>query len=76
MNDRIKKLMEQASGGACYDQETNTLFGIEIDRFAELIVRECAAFMYENYPDTRYEINLMRKHMGDKDWNKPIGVDQ
>jgi DNA-binding ferritin-like protein (Dps family) len=42
MNDRIIELMEQASAGACHDVETNTLIGTEIERFAELIVRECA----------------------------------
>jgi hypothetical protein len=41
MNERIKELMEQASAGACHDVETNTLIGTEIERFAELIVREC-----------------------------------
>jgi hypothetical protein len=42
------------------------------EKFAELIVRECADFMYKNYPNSRYEVNYMRKHMGDPDWNKPI----
>ena len=44
-------------------------------KFAELIVRECASYMYEHYPHSRYEINYMRKHMGDVNWNKPIGVE-
>lgn len=42
MNKRIKELMEQASSGACYDENTPTLYGTEIEKFAELIVRECA----------------------------------
>ena len=46
----------------------------EVDAlYAEMIVRECASYMYEHYPHSRYEINYMRKHMGDKVWNKPIG---
>lgn len=35
-------------------------------------VRRCAAYMYENYPNSRYEVNYMRKHMGDPDWNRTI----
>jgi len=46
----------------------------DLAKFAQLIVRECAAYMYETYPNTRYEINYMRKHMGDPEWNVPIGV--
>ena len=44
----------------------------QVLKFAELIVRECAFYMYENYPHSRYEVNYMRRHMGDADWNKPI----
>lgn len=43
-----------------------------LEKFAKLIVQECAFYMYENYPYSRYEVNFMRRHMGDPDWNKPI----
>jgi hypothetical protein len=46
MNERFRKLMEEASFGACYDAEIPVLYGHEpineIETFAELIVRECA----------------------------------
>ena len=75
MNERVKQLLGQA-----YDEavpETWTTLSSEqlgriYDKFAELIVKECAQYMYEHYPHSLYEINYMRKHMGDVDWNKPI----
>ena len=43
MNERIGKLAEQASSGACYDEPGSvTLYNDEIEKFAELIIRECA----------------------------------
>jgi hypothetical protein len=41
MNERIEKLMVNASSGACYDGNEPLLSGTEIEKFAELIVREC-----------------------------------
>lgn len=42
MNERIEQLMNQASHGACYDGPLDVnLTGNEIEKFAELIVREC-----------------------------------
>jgi hypothetical protein len=41
MNERIEKLMVNASSGACYDGNEPVLSGTEIEKFAELIVREC-----------------------------------
>jgi uncharacterized membrane protein len=76
MNERIRELAEQAGffpelnwdhTGWHAAGHNNTF-----EKFAELIVRECASYMYEHYPHSRYEINYMRKHMGDADWNKPI----
>jgi hypothetical protein len=75
MNPRIKELMEQASAGACYDDyPTNSLIGTEIERFAELIVQECAQYMYEHFPETKYKVDYMRKHMGDPNWCELLGV--
>ena len=46
MNERIKELMEQAeqaSSNACYDEPNQLyLMNYVIEKFAELIVRECA----------------------------------
>ena len=42
MNERIRELMEQASSNACYDEPGQLhLMNVEIEKFAELIVREC-----------------------------------
>jgi len=42
MNERIKSLMEQASSNGCYDEPRQLrLMNVEIERFAEMIVREC-----------------------------------
>jgi hypothetical protein len=81
MNERIRLLAEQARKYAFEKVENSqdptewsTKYYNEMfdEKFAELIVRECADFMYKNYPNSRYEVNYMRKHMGDPDWNKPI----
>lgn len=71
MNERIRELAEQCTtqyrdgNGGYIDQ-------VDTEKFAKLIVRECAQYMYKHYPHSRYEINYMRKHMDDTDWNKPI----
>lgn len=72
MNDRIKELAELA-GYKPLGTFADELMEIYNEKFAQLIVQECASYMYENYPDTRYKVNYMRKHMGDPNWNVPIG---
>ena len=42
MNGRIEQMMADASGGACYDGNQLALYGEDIEKFAELIVLECA----------------------------------
>jgi hypothetical protein len=74
MTERIKKLAEQAGSTHKQNLGVYQFYSDELEKFAELIVRECADYMYTNYPNSRYEVNYMRKHMGDPDWNKPIGV--
>jgi hypothetical protein len=74
MNERIKELAEQAGSTHKQNLGVYQFYSDELEKFAELIVRECADYMYTNYPNSRYEVNYMRKHMGDPDWNKPIGV--
>ena len=55
MNGRIEPMMADASGGACYDGNQLALYGEDIEKFAELIVRECmrmcdvAAIGYESH---------------------------
>jgi hypothetical protein len=48
MNERIEKLMVNASSGACYDGNEPLLSGTEIEKFAELIVKECLRIVAEN----------------------------
>jgi len=74
MNERIEHCLYQAglTAQGCWD-ELDDYARQGIEKFAELIVQECAGYMYKHFPHSRYEINLMRRHMGDKDWNKPIG---
>jgi hypothetical protein len=80
MNDIIIKLGLESGMLNYVDNETPRQYFLsghadeqDLTKFVELIVRECAAYMYATYPNTRYEVNYMRKHMGDSDWNKPIG---
>ena len=71
MNERIKELAIEAGyqldgfGFGHWDM-------LECQKFAQLIVEECASYMVKNYPNTRYQVNYMRKHMGDPNWNKPL----
>ena len=37
---------------------------IRDEKFAELIVRECANYITEYYPHSRYEAFYMKKHFG------------
>jgi hypothetical protein len=36
----------------------------EMEKFAELIVQECANYITEYYPHSRYEAFYMKKHFG------------
>jgi len=78
MNEPIEKLFDQALAEFKAENKYATIVDPDplqrdfVEKFARLIVRECADFMYKNYPNNRYEVNYMRKHMGDPDWNKPI----
>ncbi len=70
MNSALENLLYQSglTAQGCWD-ELDDYAREGIERFAQLIVRECAAYMYDKYPNTRYEVNYMRKHMGDPEWN-------
>jgi len=72
IHERVEELAKQADEYLLDKvQEENRSSWAQV--FAELIVRECAQYMYENYPHSRYEVDYMRKHMGDINWNKPFG---
>ena len=69
MNERIKKLAEQAREYATTRHPvSNTTLSVNSDlfeqKFAELIVRECANYITEYYPHSRYEAFYMKKHFG------------
>ena len=68
MNERIKLLFEQAhiqppairSGQFAFTPPKT----FSPEKFAELIVRECANYITEYYPHSRYEAFYMKKHFG------------
>jgi len=70
MNDKIKELAEQAG----LNLPNNLVEGVngpgvvtekdKLAEFAELIVRECANYITEYYPHSRYEAFYMKKHFG------------
>jgi len=67
MNERIYELAEQA-GAYCEvlrggDYKPPVLDGMNLEKFAELIVRECADYITEYY-DSRDEAYYMKKHFG------------
>ena len=64
MNERIRELMAEASSGACYDGNEPALFGIEIEKFAELIVRECLNTMENCDGDLDFAIWKTKKDFG------------
>jgi hypothetical protein len=84
MNERIRELsdtikLELAKTIYPHNFKTWTDYYDECHRqfaskFAELIVQECAKYMYEHFPETKYKVDYMRKHMGDPNWCELIGV--
>jgi hypothetical protein len=76
MNERIKELAKQA--GSIYhnddgDELTPALVGKGLEKFAELIVKECAEICnkiyFDNYPDAEdfersEEGDAIKKHFG------------
>ena len=74
MNERIEQLMNQASHGACYDGPLDVnLTGNEIEKFAQLIVRDCVDILagYRGQLTWKNEevghqhpISVIQKHFG------------
>jgi len=64
MNERIKKLAEQA----CFDEigkDYSLYFNLtkdKVEKFAELIVRECMSYMEDG--DIDFAKFMIRKHFG------------
>ena len=78
MNERIKQLVKQA-GAIGYDDDGNeltpVLVGKDLEKFAELIVRECANFISPlgdwcgghgepRAPSTQECAKMLKKHFG------------
>ena len=59
MNKRIKELAEQAGLQPYYDTQEG-----QIEKFAELIVRECLEAVFDAGPDPEYYQNRIKKHFG------------
>jgi hypothetical protein len=70
MNERIKELMEEAGGYGLPDRDgdrTPALVGKSVEKFAELIVKECAKIAGKaEYSDTWLEPveDAIKKHFG------------
>ena len=71
MNERIKELYIQAAEQAMKEEPTDLLAGqlIQMEKFAELIVRECAKIAFQNdiakFTRDGYRIGLdIQKHFG------------
>ena len=76
MNEKIKELISQSYEYAVvttidpftqevvtdYIDGTKPIFNKE--KFAELIVAECAEYITEYFPHSRYEARQMKKHFG------------
>ena len=63
MNERIRELMYQAANGMIsYDAEGDwRLSGKEVEKFAELIIRECAD-VASDYDGAHYVGEAVEKH--------------
>jgi hypothetical protein len=66
MNERINELFEQALEEFNAENKYATFIVPNPlkEKFAELIVKECANYITEYYPHSRYEAFYMKKHFG------------
>ena len=60
MNERIEELAEQAFESA---HAENGNMPMMLEKFAELIVRECAEVGYDTHDDFQVKVNI-KKHFG------------
>jgi hypothetical protein len=64
MNDKIKQLAEQAGASMLHGGELSFFGNTSIEKFAELIVRECGEVAYKAYwdnPETVKGIHIQEK---------------
>jgi tRNA G26 N,N-dimethylase Trm1 len=66
MNERIRELAAKTGIYGAVDINGNYDNEAEVKKFAELIVQECANYITEYYPHSRYEAFYMKKHFGVK----------
>jgi hypothetical protein len=64
MNERIRELADQAELTIRTSTGTYMSHPEFNKKFAELIVQECANYITEYYPHSRYEAFYMKKHFG------------
>jgi hypothetical protein len=68
MNERIKELWEESTG-ATFPEEGfySSASKYNIEKFAELIVRECASLFPHQFTDEKYQRRIdktIKKHFG------------
>ena len=59
MNDRIKELAEQ-----CWNKRPEGQLHFDNEKFAELIVRECAHIAWLNSTEDNISHTVIKKHFG------------
>jgi hypothetical protein len=65
MNERIEELLVEATDGACYDDnQVHALYGADIEKFAELIVKACLHNMENCDGDLDFAIWKTKKDFG------------
>jgi hypothetical protein len=69
MNERIKQLAEQALKHPDTDNDGLTVFdNDELEKFAELIVRECADIVDTAISDGGVDGRILKEHFGVEEW--------
>lgn len=63
-NTVIKQLSDQAKSSVPHGLGVDKWIDTYNELFAELIVKECANYITEYYPHSRYEAFYMKKHFG------------
>ena len=65
MNEKIKDLMTEA--GVCVEYVTNTKQIVILEKFAELVIKECASLFPGTFTDEQYQRRIdktIQKHFG------------
>jgi GTPase Era involved in 16S rRNA processing len=64
MNEKIKQLLDKAEVYYNDDMYSDYNDLASLQKFAELIVRECAEYITEYFPHSQYEARQLKKHFG------------